>query len=96
MTEQSLKNYNRQSLEIQPKLIESLTEFLKYLSNNPLLQQEMGKSKNIETVTRMKLHTVCLDFENKHFPGKEGFKLHQLAYKVLAPAIRENLDTDID
>lgn len=44
----------------------------------------------------MKLHEVCLDFENKFFPGKEGLKLHILSYIALTPSMRENLDTDID
>lgn len=44
----------------------------------------------------MKLQEICLDFENKFFPGADGLKLHKLSYKVLSPCLRENLDTDID
>lgn len=96
MTEQSLKNFKKGQKETQPRLLDSLTQFLKYISYNMGIQKEMGKPANFKIVTDMKLHEVCLDFENKFFPGKEGLKLHNLAYKVLCPCLRENLDTDID
>ena len=69
---------------------------LKYISFNPPLTKEMGKPQNFQLITNMKLHTICLDFENKFFPGKEGLRLHLLSYKILAACLRENLDTDID
>lgn len=56
----------------------------------------MGAKENFKHITEMKLHEVCLDFENKFFPGKEGLKLHQLSYIALCPSMRWNLDTDID
>lgn len=56
----------------------------------------MGHKENFKQITEMRLHEVCLDFENKFFPGKEGLKLHMLSYTALCPSLRENLDTDID
>ena len=44
----------------------------------------------------MKLNQICLDFDNKTYVGADGKKLQDVAFKILACVLRENLDTDID
>lgn len=96
MTANSMSNYKKKMFNQEPKLMQSLNQIIKFNSYNPLLQKQMGLRSNFQQITDMKLHEVCLDFENKFFPGKEGLKLHMLSYIALCPCLRENLDTDID
>lgn len=96
MCTHSMNNFKKGKKEIEPRLLQSLQQMLKYNSFNKLLQYEMGLVSNAKHISAMKVHELCLDFENKNFTGKEGIKLHNISYKILGPCLRFNLETDID
>lgn len=70
-----MENY-KLGKQLEPRLYQSLEQMLKYVSYNRQLQLELGKKSNQAIVESMKLHEICLDFENKSFPGREGYLLH--------------------